>query len=181
MKRTIFLSLILLGGALLGAAHGTSLSLSRNRVQPGDRIAIKGVGVGENAVIEITLEGALNSYPLGEVQGNAHGEFQAEVLIPTEVNPGTYTLKAHAGTTAASAPLRVTRSGVPAANKEKLGAALRTQEPVGRGQGAAGEAEAHPSLEPLQLDRAWSRSETATAWGLILLAALVGSLLWFRS
>lgn len=164
MKRVIFLTFLVGLLALPAAGHGTSLSLSRSQVQPGERIKVKGGGWGENAVIELTLEGALNTYPLGKAQGNAHGEFQAEVLIPAEAKPGNYTLNAQAGTTAASAPLRVAPGGAPAASEP----------------GAEGTAEERASLEPLQLDRSWSRSETAVVWALIVAAALVGGLLWFR-
>ncbi len=179
-KRILFLSLVLGLSTLSAPGHEASLSLSRNQVQPGDRIEVRGAGLGENAVIELTLEGVLNTYPLGEAQGNAHGEFQAEVVIPAEVKPGTYTIKAHAGTTVASAPLRVAKGGVPSADKEKLGTALQEQESTGPVHAAEGEAQEHASLEPLQLDRSWSTSETATAWGLMLVAALIGSLLWFK-
>ena len=180
MKRILFLSLVLGLSTLSATGHEASLSLSRNQVQPGDGIEVRGAGLGENAVIELTLEGVLNTYPLGEAQGNAHGEFQAEVVIPAEVKLGTYTIKAHAGTTVASAPLRVAKGGVPSADKEKVGTALQEQESTGPVHAAEGEAQEHASLEPLQLDRSWSTGETATAWGLILVAVLVGGLLWFK-
>lgn len=123
----------------------------------------------------------MNTYPLGEVLGNAHGEFHAEVVIPAELKPGGYAVKAQAETAAASAPLRVAKGGVPSADKEKPGTALQEQESTRPVHAAEGEAQEHASLEPLQLDRAWSPSETATIWGLIVIAAFVGSLLWFKS
>lgn len=180
MKRIIFLSLVLAVWTLPAAAHGTSLSLRPSQVQPGDRLAVEGAGLGENPVIQLTLEGALNTYPLGEAQGNAHGEFQAEVLIPAEVKPGSYTVVAQAGTTTVSAPLRVAKRDVLRGDAEKPGTTLQEQESTGAEHGAKERSEEHASLEPLQLDRSWSPSETTTAWGLILLAALVGGLLWFK-
>jgi hypothetical protein len=181
MNRIIFLSLVLALLALPAAGHETSLSVSPSQVQAGDRIEVKGAGLGENATITLTLEGVLNTYPLGEVLGNAHGEFHAEVVIPAELKPGGYTLKAQAGDIAASAPLKVVKRAAPMANEEKPEAALPEQEPGDPEHGGEGRAEEHASLEPLQLDRAWSPSETATIWGLIVIAAFVGSLLWFKN
>ncbi len=180
MKRILFLSLVLGLSTLSATGHEASLSLSRNQVQPGDGIEVRGAGLGENALIILTLEGVLNTYPLGEARGNAHGEFHAEVVIPAELKPGGYTVKARVGTTAASAPLRVAKGGSPLGDEEKPGTALQEQESTRPVHGAEGEAQEHASLEPLQLDRSWSTSETTAAWGLMLVAALIGSLLWFK-
>ena len=181
MKRILFLSLVLGMSALSATGHETALSLSRTQVQPGDRIEVRGAGLGENATITLTLEGILNTYPLGEALGNAHGEFHAEVVIPAELKPGSYAVKAQAGTAAASASLKVVKRAAPMANEEKPEAALPEQEPGDLEHGGEGRGEEHASLEPLQLDRAWSPSETATIWGFIVIAAFVGSLLWFKS
>ncbi|MFQ5778805.1 MAG: hypothetical protein ACE5IP_12435 [Terriglobia bacterium] len=165
MRRILFLSLVLTVAALPAGAHGTSLSLSHTQVQPGQQIEVKGTGVGENAAVEITLEGALNTYRLGSAQGNAHGEFQLEVVIPAEVKPGSYTVKGQAGTAVASAPLRVAPQAPGTSEAESVGEE-RNQAPA--------------SLEPLSLDRSRGAGETVTVWGLILLAVFAGGLLWFK-
>lgn len=180
MKRTLLLGLLLTLLAFPLVGHETSLSLSHTQIQPGNRVEVRGAGLSSNAPIKLALEGVLETYSLGEVQGNAHGQFLVEVVIPLEVKPGSYTLKAQAGPTAASSPLKVLNQAVSMANEEKPETVTQEQKSTRPGLGGEGRTEDRASLEPLQLDRSWSPSEMATVWGLIVVAALFGSFLWFK-
>lgn len=182
MKKILFLILLLTVWALPVAGHGTSLSLNKKQAGPGDTIVAKGAGLGKNAAITITLEGILNTYPLGEARGNDHGEFEMEIVIPADLKPGSYTVKAQAGDDSASAPLKIVR-GVSATAEERQNAAPHEEETPAEHEMDAGEgSEEHATLtEPLQLNRSSSGSETAAVWGLILVSVLAGSLLWFKN
>ena len=174
MKRAILIVLFLALSATSAMGHGKSLSVDPGQVRPGEQVAIKGAGLGHSETIKLTLEGALNTYPLGEVQGDAHGGFQIEAVVPKDVKPGSYTVKAQAGSSSASAALKVLELAAPIVP-------ITHQHGGGAPHGEKAKMETHASLTPLQLRHTRSTGETATIWGLILLAALGGGLLWFKS
>lgn len=180
MKKILFLILLLTVWVLPATGHGTSLSLNKKQARPGETIAVKGAGLGKNAAITITLEGVLSTHPLREARGNDHGEFQIEIVIPSELKPGSYTVKAQAGDDSASAPLKIVKGVPPTADDHQDAAPHEEETPSEHEPEADGGAEEHASIEPLQLNRSWSGGETAAAWALILLSAVVGGLLWFR-
>lgn len=181
MKKILFLILLLTVWALPATGHGTSLSLNKKQAGPGEKIEVKGAGLGQNAAIKLTLEGVLDTHPLGEARGNDHGEFKIEIVIPAGLKPGNYTVKAQAGKDSASAPLKIVKGAAPEKN-EHQNAAPQEEAPSEHEPGAEEGSEEHAALtEPLQLNRSWSGSETASAWALILMSALGGALLWFKN
>jgi hypothetical protein len=181
MKRAMLLGLV---GALLAlplSGHEKSLSVKLGEAQPGDHIHVTGAGItGKNAKIKLSLEGALNVYPLVEVQGNAHGEFQVEVAIPAEVVPGSYMVKAEAGITTAYAPLKIVAGAAPAADEHWTPQA-HEHGPRHATASAGAEANMHTALKPLLLSHTRRPSETVTIWSLIAAALLLCGLLWFKS
>lgn len=183
MKRTLFLSLGLLLVSLQAAGHEGSLSLtlSKKQVQSGDRIELRIAGLEEGESVAFTLLGPLGAHPLGEVRiANQQADFRTEVTIPAGIKSGSYILKAEAGSHAVSVSLRVVAGSEPLRNAERQEATPH-EEPEGHRHSPKGEEEHQMSVQPLQLQREWRSTEKAVAWGLIAVAGIVGSLLWYRN
>jgi len=181
MKRAILLGLVVTLVALPLSGHEKSLSVKPSEVQPGDHIHVTGAGItGKNAKVTLSLEGAVNTYSLVEVQGNAHGEFQVEVAIPMEVAPGSYMVKAEGGITAAYAPLKVVARAAPTTDEHRTPPA-HEHGPRHQTVSAGAESDMHVALKPLLLSHTRRPSESVTIWGLIAVALLLGSLVWFKS
>ena len=189
MKR-IALSIALALLPLAAFAHGRALSLGAEQVAPGASITVKGEGIGKSTTATLSLEGVLDTYPLGSVETTEHGEFETTVTIPSDIEPGAYTLKASAGSASASAALKVLAAG---ATPERVEASSDHDDGEADDH-AEGEADDHDeeeagdhdeggpavSTEPLSLDRSMSGGEKAVAWGLFLFAALAGGFLLYK-
>jgi hypothetical protein len=173
-------------------AHGTSLKLDKKTAAPGETITIKGEGVGSNNAITLTLQGVVQDYSLGEAQGNEHGVFEKQVVLPGDVRPGNYTVVAAAGPSKATTKLAVTqlaREGSSSQEGAASGSQQHPSEQAGHGgssmqgmqqpeHGGAGMEEANP--EPMEIERSVTTAEKLVAWAMVLASAVLGVGLLFR-
>ena len=156
--------------ALLGTwsyAHGPKLEVDKTSAGPGEQIKVSGEGITTNGEVQLVLQGVLADHPLGIFQGDAHGRFEAELMLPLDIEPGKYTLIA-SGDQRATARLEIR----PATAEENAhSAAEHPEEPEGHAGHSAHEdaAEPHARADALKIQRstggldgcAWLRSAWA--------------------
>lgn len=127
-------------------AHGeASLTVSPSVVAPGATISVKGEGVEAGEEFTITLEGVSFQATLGTVRVGDDEDFHEEFMVPTDVQPGVYQVRATS------------------AEGEVLTAELTIT------ANATTTEQAEPSAELMQLDR----SKTTTELAVIIAGLLV--------
>ncbi len=143
-------------------AHGEPVIDVQPAVAPaGGEITVTGAEMEPGEVFVITLEGSINSVPLGEAAATGEGEeggFVARFTIPLDVAPGSYVVRAatEEGETAI-ADLTVTE-----ASTQASAAPAMVQEPTG---------------DPHMLDRTKPRIYVAGVVFLALISLVFGLLL----
>ncbi|HEX7974198.1 MAG TPA: hypothetical protein VF498_07305 [Anaerolineales bacterium] len=128
----VLLTLVPFGSAL---AHGAPVIDVQPAVAPaGGEIAVTGTEMEPGEVFKITLEGPAISTPLGQAAAAGEGEeggFVARFMIPVDVSPGSYTVRAE--TEAGEAALSdLTITG---ASTEASTGPATVQEPTGEKHG----------------------------------------------
>ena len=175
--RLLSLSVILWAGSLV-FAHGTSLKLDKKSAAPGETITVKGEGIGSNATITITLQGVTQDYSLGGAQGNEHGVFETQVVLPGDVRPGNYTVVAAAGSSKATTKLAVAQSARQGSSSQEGHGGGAMPGMAKSEHGEAGMGEANP--EPMEIQRSVTTAEKVVAWAMVLASAVLGVGLLFR-
>jgi hypothetical protein len=103
MKTFLFVSVTTLAALLVFAAvppariaahGGASVALTPTAAAPGDQIQVKIEGYENSIPVSITLEGISGSIPLGTATTDASGAATTSVMIPANVKPGSYSVKA---------------------------------------------------------------------------------------
>ena len=106
MKRTFVLatSLALLGLLALGGAAladgGRKVAVKPLSPKVGEQITVVGAGLGANREIEIRLIGQNVDIDLGEVESVDDSDFEGEFMLPANLKPGIYEIKAFGDETA---------------------------------------------------------------------------------
>jgi hypothetical protein len=96
----VLLSVLALGCWIFGAtvvqAHDgpPRMQLSAERIMPGVELEIRGVNIGPEQPIVLTLAGGGGEYSFGAVMGDEHGDFLQIVTIPRETQAGAYVVRA---------------------------------------------------------------------------------------
>lgn len=178
MKKSVLLLLICSSSVF---AHEKTLSVMPGQVRAGEQVQVRGAGLGANLRVILSLEGASEVHSLGELPGDAHGQFQSSVTIPAKAKPGAYSVIARANGNRASAAVKVLQAGPAsaapsggAADHAAMGHIPATQTP------AMPAMEHEVSIEPLRLDRSRTAAESAAIWIAILLSAVTGTVLWIK-
>ncbi len=172
-------------------AHGTSLKVDKRAVAGGETVTVKGEGVGSNVAITLTLQGVIRDYSLGEAQGNEHGVFEKQIVLPGDVLPGNYTLVASAGSSKATTRLVVSEATGEGPGPQAGAASEGQQHQAGQAghgdagtpnmdkaeHGEAGMSEANP--EPMEIERSVTTAEKVVAWAMVLASGVLGAGLLF--
>lgn len=87
-----------------------SVSVKPLTPKAGDAITVKGGLLGPNAEVEVRLVGAGVDLDLGEVKTDAEGDFTEQFLLPADLPPGTYQVKAN-GPQSATTQITVLAAG----------------------------------------------------------------------
>jgi hypothetical protein len=104
MKKTILLrSLVIaltvwlwIGHAPVASAHGgpPRVEIGTEQVSPGATLEVRGVNIAPEQRVTVALVGPDADYPLGVAIGDAHGDFTQIFVLPSNVSPGTYSIRA---------------------------------------------------------------------------------------
>lgn len=100
--------------ATMALAHEEGvIHLGSKTLAVGGEIEIRGEELPEEAVLRLELQGALETYPLGEIRSDAAGAFRTRLALPAEAGPGSYVVVAIApdGDEVARADLLVVPAG----------------------------------------------------------------------
>jgi len=156
--------------------HGPSLKIDKTTAAPGEVITVKGEGITVNGEIKLALQGILQDYSLGSLQGDAHGRFEKELTLPSDLEPGSYTLVA-SGDNTATVKLEVKAGAKPEtaheeeAPSEEVEASHEGAEHAhGDEPGVTSEARA----EPMQIDKTTTAAERIFSWGTVVLSLVLG-------
>ncbi|MFQ5738170.1 MAG: hypothetical protein ACE5JX_04115 [Acidobacteriota bacterium] len=177
-------------------AHGPQVRIDKSTAAPGEVLTVSGEGITSNGEIRITLKGILQDYSLAVVQGDEHGRFEQTVVLPDELQPGSYTLLASGDQKATvklrvGAPSQAGRGAVAAsesehshAGREEQAEAADHHEDEGghsgaekaheHSQGEEGHEEREAQAGPMPIQRAQSGAEAVVSWGTVLLSAALG-------
>lgn len=160
---------VILGAGSVAFAHGTSLKVDKKTATPGETVTVKGEGIGSNAAITLTLQGVTQDYSLGEAQGNEHGVFEKQVVIPGDVRLGNYTVVASEGSSKATTKLAVMAAGH---DSESM---------PGMDKSEHGKADMHEAnAGPMEIERSTTTAERVAAWAMVLASTVLGVGLLFR-
>ena len=104
MKKTMLLrSLVIalsawlwIGHAPTASAHGgpPRVEISAEQISPGATLEVRGVNIAPEQRVAIALVGPDADFPLGVAVGDAHGDFTQIFVLPTNLSPGTYSIRA---------------------------------------------------------------------------------------
>lgn len=173
------LMIVLLAGSW-AYGHGTSVKTDKKTAAPGETVTVKGQGIGSGAEITLTLQGTMQDHSLGTAQGDEHGMFEKQVAIPSDVQAGSYTLVAAAGSHRATARLVIQESG--GGGKHPAG-----QPGHGDPEKSAAEKSKHSEAEMqearadnMEFERSITTVEKAAAWAMVLISGLLGAGLLIR-
>ena len=172
MERGIRLIGLMIVSIVLNAAstfaHGTSLKLDKTTAVPGQELVLKGEGISSNGPIKIILQG-VKDYELGSAQGDQHGRFEKQVMLPGDVPTGDYLVIAE-GQNKATAKLKIVAGTPPASGTEK------STLPAGSMEHEQGGMEGmdHAKAGPMEVERRSGNGETVARWGLILVSLILG-------
>jgi len=121
---------VLLTSVVAAYAHGgAEINAYPPSVAPGETLVVEGEDINANGPIAIFLDSVRGRLRLGQVQGDAEGNFKVNLTIPQGASTGRYLLKAvgSSGTTASvevtitaassQAPTTETRMATPEAMK----------------------------------------------------------------
>jgi 5-hydroxyisourate hydrolase-like protein (transthyretin family) len=113
MRILILATLALVSTTTIAFAHGgPELTVSPDTAAAGASIRVKGMAIGENVLIVVTLESDSTSIALGTVQGDREGGFEQEFVIPAKTAAGNYQVRAvSADGRVARAPIKVLEAG----------------------------------------------------------------------
>lgn len=167
--RIIGLTILLIAvSAASTFAHGTSLKLDKTTAVPGQELVLKGEGISPNGPIKIILQG-VKDYELGSAQGDQHGRFEKQVMLPGDVPPGDYLVIAE-GQNKATAKLKIVAGTAPASGEAK------STLPAGSMEHEQGGMEGmdHAKAGPMEVERRTGKGETVARWGLILVSLILG-------
>ncbi len=154
-------------------AHGPSLKIDKPAAAPGEEITIRGEGLTTNGEIQLTLQGILEDRSLGSVRGDEHGRFEKTLTLPSELSPGEYTVVA-AGDEKATVKLTIRESEESAGSSEP--APMEHDEHGGHesGEAPADGDSPHANPEPMMIERSTRGASRALAWGVTLVAGVLG-------
>ena len=110
---TILLAFALVTTTTRARAHGDpELIVAPDTIAAGGSIQVKGMAVGEKALIVVTLESETATVALGTAEGDNEGNFEKEFVVPPKTPAGNYQVRA-AGVDGrvARAPLKVQETG----------------------------------------------------------------------
>lgn len=149
-------------------AHGTSLKLDKATAVPGQELVLKGEGISSNGPIKIMLQG-VRDYELGSTEGDQHGRFEKQLMLPGDIPPGDYLVIAE-GQNKATAKLKIVAGTPPASGTEK------STLPAGSMEHEQGGMEGmdHAKAGPMEVQRRSGNGETVARWGLILVSLILG-------
>ena len=149
-------------------AHGTSLKLDKTTAVPGQEVVLKGEGISPNGPIKIVLQG-VRDYELGSAQGDQHGRFEKQVMLPGDIPPGDYLVIAE-GQNKATAKLKIVAGTPPASGEAK------STLPAGSMEHEQGGMEGmdHAKAGPMEVERRTGNGETVARWGLVLVSLILG-------
>ncbi|MCI0486586.1 MAG: hypothetical protein L0229_08295 [Blastocatellia bacterium] len=169
--------LIILSAGSWAYAHTTSLKIDKKAATPGETITLTGKGIGSGSEIKIIMQGVARDYPLGEAQGDEHGQFEKQVTLSGDVQPGTYTVIASSGNKKATARLvieaAVAQETDPQKDETTKGGSEHRAEQSGHGEGEMAGME-HARAEPMEIQRSRSVVETIAMWSIVLVSSLLG-------
>jgi len=156
--------------------HGPSLKIDKATAAPGEVITVKGEGITVNGEIKLTLQGILQDYSLGSLQGDAHGRFEKKLTLPSDLEPGSYTLVA-SGDNTATVKLEVKAGAKPeTAHEEEVPSeeVETSHEGAEHARGDEPGVTSEARAEPMQIDRTRTTGEGIFIWGSILLSLTLG-------
>jgi hypothetical protein len=82
--------------ALAGSGLPATVTISPQRAGPGERVEVTGLDFAPGQTVELTLTTTAGSVPLGSVAPEAGGFFRQLVMLPADVAPGFWELRATA-------------------------------------------------------------------------------------
>ena len=175
-KSLLALVIVLLAGSGVHA-HGPSLKVDKTAAAPGEAITAKGEGITRNGMIELTLQGILQDYSLGEAHGDEHGRFEQRITLPSDLQPGDYTLIA-AGERKATTKLHIQIQTAPPQGEVAEGQGHEEHE-QGRHERAEHEGtethgESHARADAMEIHRLNNTLGTTLAWAIVFGSALIG-------
>lgn len=159
MRTTTTALLSILLAATMALAHEEGvIHLGSKTLAVGGEIEIRGEELPEEAMLRLELQGALETYPLGEIRSDPAGAFRTRLALPAEAGPGSYVVVAIApdGDEVARADLLV----VPAVEADD------------GGEGVAVARE--PTAEEMELDVTQGPVEWAAILGFVVFCAIGG-------
>jgi hypothetical protein len=103
-------------------AHGGTprLEISAERLSPGETLQIRGVDFEYDQEAAIALIGNQVEIPMGTVIADAEGVFIQNVLLPVDLAPGSYAVRARTYDHVVISPL-ITVGGTPITDEEETG------------------------------------------------------------
>ena len=91
------LAVLVFAGVLMAAVHPEAiLKSTQSSVEAGRDLPLVGGEFSNGETFRLVLLGALNDYPLRDVDTNDEGKFTIDLAIPANVRPGQYQLVAYA-------------------------------------------------------------------------------------
>ena len=85
MKNSLVGLVVFLTMASYAYGHGPTLKSDKAAAAPGEVIAVKGEEITANGEIKLALQGILQDYSLGTLLGDAHGRFEKELTLPSDL------------------------------------------------------------------------------------------------
>jgi hypothetical protein len=104
------------------SAHGGTprLEISAERLSPGETFQIRGVDFEYDQAAEIALIGSQVDIPVAEVIADAEGIFIQNVILPADLAPGSYAVRARTYDHVVISPL-ITVWGTPITDEQETG------------------------------------------------------------
>jgi hypothetical protein len=104
MKKTMLLrSLVIALAVWLWAGHAPAASahdgpprveISAEQVGPGATLEVRGVNIAPEQRVTVDLVGPNADFPLGVAVGDPHGDFTQVFVLPANLSPGAYSIRA---------------------------------------------------------------------------------------
>src|SRR5688572_17640607 len=94
--KLILAMVIALSAVVRVQAHGgpPRLELAAKQASAGAPLELWGINLGADLPVTVSLIGGGVEYPLGTVICDGHGDFLQTFRLPSELAPGTYTVRA---------------------------------------------------------------------------------------
>jgi len=106
-----FLTVLLFSVVAAYAHGGAEINAYPPSVAPGETLVVEGEDINANGPIAIFLDSVRGRLRLGQVQGDAEGNFKVSLTIPQDASAGRYLLKA-IGSSGTTASMEVTITAV---------------------------------------------------------------------